>query len=278
MTLSLIACAFSAETRSRAAGLGPGRHPHCTRCAWKAELFSGPEGYAQNPRGRIGLRFVREYYVHRPFLCTTLRRNVKAPPIWGHDSSQCHGTQESAKSLMLSGITVTFRTLFLRFDISASLGAVGGPASRRPWEPSFFSSIMCRYPSRFEVCGGTRDDNLTRPLAAASPLVLWRCASPAAQGSTSQIPARGIIGHTQSFCSRVQRPVSAAARQGRVNLTPRCIILTCSQLQKWRQTHFVHRSPLAFPSRFNGLVAIRLAGKRPVSTETGRKHRPGANG
>ena len=160
----MIVCAFLVESAGLGLlGLGPGRHPHCTRCAWKAGLFSGPEGYAQNPRGRIGLRFVREYYVHRPFLCTTLRRNVKAPPIWGHDSSQCHGTQESAKSLMLSGITVTFRTLFLRFDVPAPLGVASGPASRRPWEPSFFSSIMCRYPSRFEVCGGTREDNLTRP-------------------------------------------------------------------------------------------------------------------
>ncbi len=29
--------------------------------------FSGPEGYAQDPRGRIGLRFVWEYYVHSLF-------------------------------------------------------------------------------------------------------------------------------------------------------------------------------------------------------------------
>ena len=134
MTLQLIVCAFSAEMRSWAAGLGPGRHPHCTRCAWKAGgLFSGPEGYAQNPRGRIGLRFIREYYVHRPFYWVRPCVGMSGPLIWGRDSSQCHGTQESAKSSMLSSITMTFRTLFLRFDVPASLGAVGGPASRRPW-------------------------------------------------------------------------------------------------------------------------------------------------
>ena len=98
----------------------------------------------------------------------------QGPPIWGHDSSQCHGTQESAKSLMLSGITVTFRTLFLRFDVPAPLGVASGPASRRPWEPSFFSSIMCRYPSRFEVCGysgmTTSRGRWQRPQLSRSPM------------------------------------------------------------------------------------------------------------
>ena len=172
---------------------------------------------------------------------------------------------------MLSGITVTFRTLFLRFDVPAPLGVASGPASRRPWEPSFFSSIMCRYPSRFEVCGGTREDNLTRPWQRSHPLCSGivpvrqhRKAHSRSQPEGSQ-DTRGI------YRNRVQRSCPQLPVKGRVNLTPRCIILTCSQPQKWRQTHIVYRSPLAVPGHFNGFAGIRLAGKRPVSTETGRK-------
>ena len=203
----------------------------------------------------------------------------QGPPIWGHDSIQCHGTQESAKSLMLSGITMTFRTLFLRFDIPASLGAVSGPANRRPWEPSFFSSIMCRYPSRFEVCGGTRDDNLKRPSVAASPLTISDAASVwQRESSTPRSQPEGSQDTRDVNRSRVQRSCPQPPVKGRVNLAPRCIILPCSQLQKLRQTHIVHCSPLADPSHFNGFAWIRLAGKRPVSTEAGRKQPPHANG
>ena len=201
----------------------------------------------------------------------------QSPLIWGHDSSQCHGTQESAKSSMLSGITMTFRTLFLRFDVPAPLGVAVGSASRRPWGTRLFSIIMCRHPPRSEVCEGTRDDNLKRPSAAVPPLCSGTV--PVRQHREAHPdPSRRDHRTHAAYPQPSSAAVSTAARQGRVNLTPRCIILTCSQLQKWRQTHIVHCSPLAVPSHFNGFAGIRLAGKRPVSTEAGRKQPSDTNG
>ena len=134
----------------------------------------------------------------------------QGPPIWGHDSSQCHGTQESAKSLMLSGITVTFRTLFLRFDVPAPLGVASGPASRRPWDPSFFSSIMCRYPSRFEVCGGTREDNLTRP---------WQRSHPLCSGIVPVRQHRKAHSRSQPEGSQDTRDVNRSRRRGKFHIS-----------------------------------------------------------
>ena len=178
---------------------------------------------------------------------------------------------------MLSGIMMTFRTLFLRFDIPASLGAVGGPASRRPWGTRLFSIIMCRHPPRSEVCEGTRDDNLKRPSAAVSPLCSGTVPVRQHREAHSRSRPEGSQDIRNHFAAEFSGLCPQPPVKGRVNLTPRCIILTCSQLQKWRQTHIVHCSPLAVPSHFNGLAGIRLAGKRPVSAETGRKQPPDAN-
>ena len=146
-------------------------------------------------------------------------------------------------------------------------------------EPRLFSIIMRRPPPRFEVCGDsgmtTSRGHRQRPHLSRSPTQRRsgsvRAAHPDPSRRDHRTHAMSITAEFSGLCP--QPPV-----KGRVNLTPRCIILTCSQLQKWRQTHIVHCSPLAVPSHFNGLAGVRLAGKRPVSTETGRKHRPTPTG
>jgi len=138
---------------SESAGPGPlgpgnGRYPYCTRCARKADLLSGPDGYVQDPRGRIGLRFVWEHYIHKLFYCLRPCAGMPKPLDIKDNLNQCHGTLEGTKSSMLSSHRYDFSHPFLRFYSPRSSGAAGGPAIRRPrkLQPAF-AMLLYRSPS-----------------------------------------------------------------------------------------------------------------------------------
>ena len=143
---------------------------------------------------------------------------------------------------------------------------------------------------------------------------LWPRASPAAQGSTPRSQPEGSQDTRDGNRSRVQRPcpqrrrgklhtvrfhesvkarslccpsspnrtrcaglrLGAGMRQGAV--TPRCIVLTRSQLQKWRQPR-AGRCALSSERRSrNGFTGVPPAGKGPLSSENGRKRSPAPTG
>jgi len=155
--------------------LGPGGHPHCTRCAWKADLFSGPEGYAQDPRGRIGLRFVGEYYVHRLFYCLRPCAGMPKPlDLEGQFKSMLWHSRGCEKFDAVQHHDDFSHPLF-RFYSPRSLGAAAGPASRQPggrqlalaMSPRRSPSPVLRFPG---VQGWiTSRDPLTKGLTPCTP-------------------------------------------------------------------------------------------------------------
>ncbi len=200
----MIVCAFLAESAGPGSlELGNGRHPYCTRCAWKADLFSEPEGYAQDPCGRIGLRFVGEYYVHRPFHCLRpysgmpksldLKGQLKSMPWHSRgcekfDAIQHHGD---------------FSHPLFRFYSPRSLGATSGPASRRPrgrqlslaMSPRQSPSPVLRFP-RAQGWITSRG-----PSAKGLTPVLRRRVGLAVQGRIPPLPAGGSTGRARHIAA-----------------------------------------------------------------------------
>ncbi len=95
-------------------------------------MFSGPEGYAQDPLGRIGLRFIWEYYVHRLFYCLrpcagmlkplALKGQLKSMPWHSRGCEKFDAIQHHDD----------FSHPLFRFYSPRSPGAASGPASSQP--------------------------------------------------------------------------------------------------------------------------------------------------
>lgn len=139
----------------------------------------------------------------------------------------------SAKSFdaWAPGHSMTFRALFCAQTTPAStrarqwpchLPAMGTHSTMKQSMPNTLPAL------RF---AGAQGATTSEAVAADSPPAPWHSASPAVQGSTPRSQPEGSQDTRGETCSRIKRQCPAAARKGRANSAPRCVMLTSTQFK-----------------------------------------------
>ena len=143
---------------------------------------------------------------------------------------------------------------------------------------------MRRHPPRFEVCGGTRDDNLKRPSVAASPLTISDAASVwQRESSTPRSRPEGLQDTRGVYRSRVQRPCPSSPQAAYRSLSHKCEsslatlrLLSKSNPLRWALIWFLRARSLTYSYLFQLVLQSKpLSSPQSVPTPGGVVHLQG---